>query len=87
MNTHYRVHITLYMKIPHTSNTSMAQSKGGTATRDSGTSRFGSAFVGWESGFGHGRIVIAAIVMMALLLYSYMVYYHNYGLSLYLYYI
>ena len=45
MNTHYRVHITLYMKIPHTSNTSMAQTKGG-ATRDSGTSRFGSALVG-----------------------------------------
>ena len=46
MNTHYRVHITQYMKIPHTSNISMAQTR--VATRDSGTSRFGSA--SWETG-------------------------------------
>ena len=68
MNTHYTVHITQYMKIPHISwfaNTSMAQTRGGhTGQRD--VKVWLCKLGNW---FGHGRIVIVAIVIMALLLY------------------
>ena len=79
MNTHYRVHITQYMKIPHLLftdgwydlsqpawpvPTSMAQTRGATRLRD--VKVWLHKLGNW---FGHGRIVIVAIVIMALLLY------------------